>query len=118
VAFGVINNTRSTEYPEGEAMLVWKRLVSKYQSKSAPSRLALREEFNSSKLKNYKEDPDVWLTGLEDLRRRMLKAGSNMSETEFLEHVLNNLPREYENLVISFERRLDNMSNPLTIEEL
>jgi len=67
VAFGVINNARSTEYPEGDAMLAWKRLVSKYQSKSAPSRLALREEFNSSKLKNYKEDPDVWLTGLEDL---------------------------------------------------
>ncbi|KAG9288838.1 hypothetical protein G9A89_021666, partial [Geosiphon pyriformis] len=66
-----------------------KRLSDKYEPKSAPSRLALKNEFNTKILKNANSDPDAWLMELEDLRVRLIAAGSKMDDDELLEHVLN-----------------------------
>ena len=60
-------------------------------------------------------DPDVWLTELEDLRVRLIAAGSKMDDEVFLEHVLNNLPKEYEVVVSKLE---DKLGVDLTIEDV
>ena len=41
VAFGIVNNARSDKLTEGDTHLAWTRLTGKYESKSAPNRLAL-----------------------------------------------------------------------------
>jgi hypothetical protein len=118
VAFNIVRGCKTSELADGDAWLAWKRLCDKYEPKSAPSRLALKSEFNNKVLKNANQDPDVWLTELEDLRMQLMNAGSKMSEDELLEHVLNNLPKEYEVVVSKLEDRLGNSVNGLTIEDV
>jgi hypothetical protein len=95
VAFNIVRGAKTTDLPDGDAALAWKRLSDKYEPKSAPSRLALKNEFTTKVLKNANSDPDAWLTELEDLRSRLIAAGSKMDDEELLEHVLNNLPKDY-----------------------
>ena len=118
VAFQIVRGARSELFKEGDAALAWKRLRNKYESKSAPSRLNLKNKFVNSKLKTAREDPDVWLTNLESLRVQLAEAESFMTDTDLIEHVLNNLPKEYENVVLKLEDRVGAKENPLTIEEL
>jgi len=118
VAFNIVRGAKTGDLPDGDAALAWKRLSDKYEPKSAPSRLALKNEFNTKVLKNANSDPDAWLTELEDLRVRLIAAGSRMDDDELLEHVLNNLPKEYEIVVSKLEDRLGSTTDPLTIEDV
>ena len=118
VAFNIVRGAKTTNLPDGDAALAWKRLSDKYEPKSAPSRLALKNEFTTKVLKNANSDPDAWLTELEDLRARLIAAGSKMDDEELLEHVLNNLPKEYEIVVSKLEDRLGATTDPLTIEDV
>ena len=118
VAFNIVRGAKTSELTDGDAALAWKRLSDKYEPKSAPSRLALKNEFNSKVLKNANSDPDAWLTELEDLRVRLIAAGSKMDDDEFLEHVLNSLPKDYEIVVSKLEDRLGAETDPLTIEDV
>ena len=68
VAFSIIRGCKTTSNPSGYAALVWKRLTEKYAAKSAPSLLNLKKAFAKSKLKNKEDDPDEWITDLEDMR--------------------------------------------------
>ena len=92
--------------PDGDAALAWSRLSKKYEPKTAPSRLMLKKKFTSSVLRNARDDPDEWLTDLENLKDRLNEAGSKCSDEELLEHALNNLPKEYEHVVAKLEDRL------------
>jgi hypothetical protein len=118
VAFNIVRGAKTSDLTDGDAALAWKRLSDKYEPKSAPSRLALKNEFNSKVLKNANSDPHAWLTELEDLRVRLLAAGSRMGDDELLEHVLNSLPKEYEIVVSKLEDRLGSTTDPLSIEDV
>lgn len=118
VAFKIVSGCKTEELPDGDAMLAWTRLCKKYEPKTAPSRLMLKKKFTTSVLKNVRDDPDEWLTDLENLKDRLNEAGSRCTEEELLEHALNNLPKEYENVVAKLEDRLGAENNPLTIEDL
>ena len=54
----------------------------------------------------------------QDLRVRLLAAGSKMGDDELLEHVLNSLPKEYEIVVSKLEDRLGSTTDPLSIEDV
>ncbi len=118
VAFKIVSGSKSEALPDGDATLAWSRLNKKYEPKTAPSRLMLKKKFTSSVLRNVRDDPDEWLTDLENLKDRLNEAGSKCSDEELLEHALNNLPKEYEHVVAKLEDRLGDASNPLTIEDL
>ncbi len=117
MAFGIIRNCKTKELADGDVAVAWKRLCDKYEPKSAPSRLALKNEFNSKCLRSAKSEPDVWLTELEDLRVQLLNAGSTLSKDDLLEHALNNLTKEYDVVVSMLEDNLGSKSNPLTIKD-
>jgi hypothetical protein len=51
----------------------------------------LDKQFRDSSLKKY-QDPEVWMTELEEFRVRLDDMGSRISENQFMIHVLNNLP--------------------------
>ena len=120
VAFNIVKLAKTDDLPEGDAALAWKRLVNKYATKSAPSLMALKSEFTNSKLKSKKHDPDEWLTELEDLRMRIDEQtgenGSKMTDMDFMIHVLNNLPPEYEIVQAKLEVLLSN--NELTVDKI
>ena len=118
VAFSIVRGSKSNELKDGDACLAWKRLNDKYESKSAPSRLKLKKEFNNSKLQNLKEDPDVWLTKLEDLRVQLVRVNAPMTDEDLMEHVLNNLPDAYENVITKLEDKIGDANDPLTISKL
>lgn len=116
VAFEVVKGSKGERKP-GDCALAWQRLSKKFEPKSAPSRMSLKKKFLSMKLKT-KEDPDVWLTRLEDLKGQLVNANARMDDDDVLEHALNNLPKEYEIVVAPLEKRLSAQVDPLTIEEL
>jgi hypothetical protein len=63
----------------GNAALAWKKLKKKDYSVSAPSLVLFRE----SKL-SKDEDPDVWITNLEDLSIKLEVMGSSMTGEQFM----------------------------------
>jgi len=121
VAFNLVNTCYSEDFPEGNCRLAWDRLCSKFEPNTAPSLLKLRKIFANSKLDSADKDPDVWITNLEALRQRMDEIGlvGRMSDMEFMIHVLNNLPEEYDVVLDSLENRLVSTGEErLTLESL
>ena len=117
VAFQIVKNCMSSEYPNGNCADAWRRLCKKYEPDSVPSMLRLKKQFNMSKLSNG-GDPDEWITFLEDIKGRLEDMNSPISESDFLIHVLNNLTEEYDIEVSLLEKRLGNKDEPLTIDEV
>jgi Zinc knuckle len=95
---------------DGNAALAWEKLKKKYDPISAPSLVKTERTFRESKL-SKDEDPDVWITNLEDLRIKLEVMGSIMIQ------ILNNLTEEYE-LQSLLEKHIVDANNPLTLEKL
>jgi hypothetical protein len=53
------------------------------------------------------QDPDLYITKLEERRDEMDTMGSEMSDQQFIVHILNNLTNEYENVVMLLEKHLE-----------
>ncbi len=67
VAFSLIKNCKSNEFPEGNFKLTWERLVKKYEPHTSPKLLKLKKEFTIKCLDDVSMDPDEWITELESL---------------------------------------------------
>ena len=123
VAFSLVKNCKSSEYPEGNCKLAWDRLVAKYAPKTAPSLLKLKKKFANSKLESAETHPDEWITELESLRNEIdsISLSTKMTDQDFMIHVLNNLPEQYDVVLDGMESRLmlkDEDPNKLTIEDV
>jgi gag-polypeptide of LTR copia-type len=77
----------------------------------------LEKQFRELCLKKG-QDPEIWITDLEDLRVRLEAMGSSKSENQFMIHILNNLTSDYEIQLALMEKRVGDMEKPLTIEEI
>ena len=51
-------------------------------------------------------DPDIWIQGLEALRRKLEILGHKISEMDLIIHIMHNLPQEYETTVEFIENEL------------
>ena len=116
VAFNIVKRSKTKRFPDVNASDAWKGLCRKYAPKTAPSLAKLHKLFYGAKLRKGC-DPDVFITYLEDLCIRMEEMGSEISDAQFLMHVLNNLTKEYEIQVTKIEDRVRAKENPLTIGE-
>ncbi len=103
VAFNLDNTYYSQYFPEGMCRFACNCLDSKCEPNTAPSPLILCKILTNGKLDSADEDPDVWITNLEAFRHRMDEIGlvGRMSDTEFMIHVLNILPEQYDNVMDS-----------------
>jgi hypothetical protein len=63
--------------------LEWEKLKKKYDPISAPSLVKTERTFRESKL-SKDEDPDIWITNLEDLRIKLEVMGSSMTDEQFM----------------------------------
>ena len=123
VAFRLVKNCKSAEYPEGNCKLAWSRLVAKYAPKSTPSLLKLKKKYENSKLTKVVRDPDEWISELEGIRTEIedIDSSSSISDKDFMVKILNNLPEEYDTILDGLENRLTldaSDSNALTIESI
>jgi hypothetical protein len=117
VDFNLIKGCKSKDYPDGNAAIVWESLKNKYEPISAPSLVKLEKQFRELSLKKG-QDPEIWITELEDLRVRLEAMGLSISENQFIIHILNNLTSDYELQLALIERRVVDVEKPLTIEEI
>ena len=106
VSFGVVDESISTQFPDGDARLAWKNLFKKYEPSTGAMKVELKLQFQQSTLSDVNEDPNEWITKLELIRRRFKTLGHEVSDEDIVLHVLNNLPTEYENLVEANEKLL------------
>ena len=56
VAFSLIKNCKTTNYPEGNCKLVWDRFVARYSPSTAPSLLKVKKSFANSQLESVAGD--------------------------------------------------------------
>jgi hypothetical protein len=117
VAFNTIRNLKSKDYEKGNIEIAFKNLWPKYAPSSAPNLAKLHKSFYGAKLqKNV--DPDIFITYLEDLRGKMENIGSEMTDDQFILHVVNNLTEDYMNQVQNLERRIRSVTDLLDIEDV
>ena len=93
---------------------MWDRLVGKYTPHTALSLLKLKSEFHNSKLELIEKIQTIgsWIW-------KSLKFGlkGNVNDEDFLIHVLNNLPNEYDVILDGFENHVTlSGDDSLTIE--
>ena len=117
VAFNMVKGCKNKDYAEGNATMAWERLKNKYEPTSAPSLVKTERLFRQSSL-SKNEDPDAWITTLEELRMKLEDMGSAMTDDQFMIHILNNLTSDYELQMVLLEKRIGNKSNPLEVDEL
>jgi gag-polypeptide of LTR copia-type/Zinc knuckle len=117
IAFNMVKGCKNKDYTEGNATMAWERLKNKYEPTSAPSLVKTERLFRQSSL-TRNEDPDAWITTLEELRMKLEDMGSIMTDDQFLIHVLNNLTTDYELQMVLLEKRIGDKSNPLEVDEL
>jgi hypothetical protein len=100
-----------------QCSIAWERLKNKYEPVSAPSILKLEKQFRELSLKKG-QDPEVWITELEDICVKLENMGSCITENQFMIHILNNLTSDYNLQLALMERRVGNADKPLTVEEV
>jgi hypothetical protein len=92
-------------------------LNNKFEPSSAPSLVKLEKQFRQCSLKKG-QDPDIWITELEDYRMRLEELGSIISDNQFILHILNNMTDDYDLQLAMMEKRVTDKSNPLTIDKI
>ncbi len=118
VNFALVDEATTKELPDGDAALAWKNLCNKHEPKTSATKVELKLRFNQSKLEDARKDPEEWVTELEILRQKLKVMKSEITDEDMMIHILNNLPKEYENLVEVAEQKLDDKSDPLDLEGL
>jgi gag-polypeptide of LTR copia-type len=116
--FTLIHKAKTKLLPDGDAALAWASLVSKHEPKTSANRVALKLEFENSELKSVKKDPEDWIAGLESLRIKMDNAGLEITDFDFIIHIIHNLPKEYESIADQLESDLDNSNLEVTIDSI
>jgi hypothetical protein len=112
-----VKGCKSKDYPDWNVVIAWEKLKNKYEPVSAPSMLKLDKQYRDSSLKKG-QDPEVWITELEYFRVRLDDMGSRISENQFMIHVFNSLPTEYNLQLALLEKGIGDKDKPLTVEEI
>jgi gag-polypeptide of LTR copia-type len=107
VCLGLVDSSRSELMPEGDARLAWTNLVQKFAPTTKSNLIKTKREFVESRLEEISINPDVWIQGLETLRRRLEILGHKISEMDLIIHIIHNLPREYETTIEFIENELE-----------
>ena len=118
ISFGIIDESVSETFPDGDARAAWSNLRARYEPNTGAAKVQLKQEFHQTKLSNADEDPDPWITSLELKRRRLKTLGATIDDDDMILHILNSLPKEYETVVELCEEDLTRGNiNLLTVKE-
>ena len=104
------------ELPDGDA--AWRELQRRFEPDMSADKVKLKKGFNASKLSSWNKDTEIWISTLEVIRNRLKKMSNEISDEDMMIHILNNLPEEYNTVVETMERKLDDLVDPLTLSNL
>ena len=104
--FGIIEESISTDFPDGDARLAWNNLFNKFKLTTGAMKVQLKSEFQKMKLVDPNEDPDPLMSKMELIKRRLQIMKSNIDEEDLMLQILNNLPKEYETVIELCEEEL------------
>jgi gag-polypeptide of LTR copia-type len=117
VAFNLVKGCKSKEYVDGNAFIAWEQLKNKFEPLSAPSLVKKEKQFRQCAFKKG-QNPEIWLTELEDYRMKLEELGSSITDNQFMIHILNNMTLDYELQLALMERRINDKLIPLTVDEI
>jgi gag-polypeptide of LTR copia-type len=116
-AFNVVKGCKTKDHPDGNAASVWEKLKNKYNPVSAPTLVKLEKQFRELSLKKG-QDPEIRITELVDLCVSLETMDSSILENQFMIHILNNLTSDYKLQLAMMEKRVGDIENPVTVEEI
>jgi len=115
VNFGIVFNSKSIIFPEGDAYMAWTRLKQKHEPQTNAQKVMLRKAFHQSRLKKN-EDPDEWVENMHGMMYRLQGLGVDITEQDLVLQILEGLPSTYDPLVILLNDK--NKKGELTVAEL
>ena len=65
VIFGIIEESISNKFPEGDARVAWKALCDKLEPQTGAAKVQLKHQFQTSTHSDWTEDPETWINSLE-----------------------------------------------------
>jgi hypothetical protein len=89
VAFNLVKGWKNKDYAGRNARMAWERLRNKFEPSSSPSLVEIEKQFLHCSLKK-EQDPDIWITELEDYRMRLEELGSSISDNQFFTYTQQN----------------------------
>ena len=110
VSFSAVDEALTGDLPDGDAYVAWKNLMVKFKPQTATAKAHLRLEYQRSKLVDATMDPAEWISKLERLRFRLESLGVIVDDDDFVVHILNNLPKEYDTVVEVLEPQMDSIN--------
>ena len=66
IAFGIVKNAKTKDLKRGDAKLAWERLKTRYEPNTGTELLALNKEYMSMELSDLKQDPEDFITNLDE----------------------------------------------------
>jgi len=94
---------KNYNYKNSNAANAWKQLMAKYVPNIMPIKLELKSKFQCSKLWDVSQDPNVWISDLGSIQARLKEVKLDIPDEDFMVHILNGLPVEYEVQVSKLE---------------
>ena len=91
-AFFEVLAGKTPENPQGNCMVSWKRLVAYYEPKTHLNKKRLKSNYEKCLLK--RQNPVDWIAKMRNLRQQYMEAGGTVSEEDFIERLLENVPRK------------------------
>ena len=70
IGFDLVDEAVTVDLPEDDAILAWKKLKERFDPQDSADEVRLKEEFTNSKLSDWKENPEDWITQLENKRTK------------------------------------------------
>ena len=116
VVMNLIRNSKTKDYPDGNALVAWKSLRRKFTSTTAPSIAKLHKQFYQAKLKKG-VDPVSFIVYLEDLRSRLEEAKQTMTDEHFVLQAMQSLTQAYSTEVRLVEEKIDD-GKSVSIDDL
>ena len=107
VAFDMVSNSVSSDYPSGNFLEAWEQLDNKYDPKTITEQKALEKEYNTARLKGN-EDPEIYFGRMEVLRARLKNDyKKNIANEEFILRVVDGLSKSYQPVKRYVDRALE-----------
>ena len=105
ISFGIVFNSKSTIFPEGDAYLAWQQLKRKYEPSTNAQKIMRRRELHQSRLTSTTKSPDDWIEELEIIRAWLEALGVIIEDNDLVLQVLEGLPKEYDMIVALLNTR-------------
>ena len=104
MVLGLVRNATSADFPNGNCKIACDRLISKYASHTASSLLKLKSGFHN-------------FGGLQ-IQMSKFRLKVIISDEDFIVHILNNLPKEYDVILDGLKNRLTVSGNDVFIIDI